>query len=904
MSVKAKAHSSAGHIDGKASKAKGTDPEAEVGVDAVGMGSFDPFQILSSFVLNLIEAHVPPVKHALDVVTVNEGAARQQAELWTSGLPGELMDQHGEMATVAAGVAANWTSSGDDTAASVEFLARHMALQELIRAVCKGCEGVGWLIGKATDLMVKVRDKIKQWVSELFAKIMERAAMALATSWIPGVDVATTAEFVIESAIRIANFLQDAYDLFTRVKDALNTAQQVMADLKDGIDQIHDILGAMGVDVPALTTLSKGVEAISAPINKAAEFANQVDDKIAPTAAALDQAAGSVDEFKAHKPDLKRPKGGHGGAGSESHDGHGGGEHGGKDHTPMQGPHSGHEGNTPHGSGGGTQHSGTSGGAGGNAPIGIMPKSPGGSHSGGGLGGIGGASKPLPHVDGKPVNPHQFAAMANHGKSGSATGGSQHGGTGATHGGAGTQHGGTGATHGGAGTTHGGAGTTQQGGTGAQHSGAGSQHSGAGLSAGSQHSGAGAATGSMSAAPVAEKQGTGTSGGPQHVSANAGGAAPSQGGQQHGGVQHSGANAGTQGGAPHAGANTGGGSGATGAGSSATSGSTSGDHGSKPHHAESKTAGGSEQTKPSATDPKHTGGTQQHHDEKRTTGAQDAKHTADPKHTGAQDVKHHDEKHAGATPQHHDEKHATSGQDAKHTGAGQQPVDHHATQQATHWQDSIHSGQQHGGDWDRRHDDPDEHKFRTHGQDYGQPLDQHGTAPDYPHRTDENARTHDLIRDHGAPWGRDEHGNPLDKNEYDRRYSEPPVPGENWEHPHYPPNAGAVPGTRVEYHSMDAFRRDYGSQLDRIGHPGGEYLGLRPEGVPASFEQRGLPVSSLGKPYHEYEFSGTSLPSNWKIEVSEIAPAFGREGGGTQVVVKNHLGNPVSVNDLKEMGIL
>jgi hypothetical protein len=41
-----------------------------------------------------------------------------------------------------------------------------------------------------------------------------------------------------------------------------------------------------------------------------------------------------------------------------------------------------------------------------------------------------------------------------------------------------------------------------------------------------------------------------------------------------------------------------------------------------------------------------------------------------------------------------------------------------------------------------------------------------------------------------------------------------------------------------------------------------------------------------------------TLPEGWSVEVSEIAPAFGRDGGGMQLVVFNSAGRPVSVENL------
>lgn len=164
-----------------------------------------------------------------------------------------------------------------------------------------------------------------------------------------------------------------------------------------------------------------------------------------------------------------------------------------------------------------------------------------------------------------------------------------------------------------------------------------------------------------------------------------------------------------------------------------------------------------------------------------------------------------------------------------------------------------------------------------------------------------------LIDDPDAPWGRNSDGVPLTKSEYESLFNKVGPEGQEWQN--YPSNAGAAPGTRVLYDSMEAFRRDFGAQGDGLAHVDrlrkidGEYLGLMPDGVPATFEQRLLPIYNLTQPYHQYLLSG-ELPTGWRVEVSEVAPAFAREGGGIQVLVLDTLDRPVTVSTLKEIGLL
>lgn len=117
--------------------------------------------------------------------------------------------------------------------------------------------------------------------------------------------------------------------------------------------------------------------------------------------------------------------------------------------------------------------------------------------------------------------------------------------------------------------------------------------------------------------------------------------------------------------------------------------------------------------------------------------------------------------------------------------------------------------------------------------------------------------------------------------------------------PRYPGNDGAVSGSFVEYTTADSFARDYGSQIDRLGDPSGGFLSL-PD---TPFEQRSLPPSNLRAPYSVYELTG-DLPAGARIEVSEVAPAFGRPGGGMQVRVLDSFDEVMTVDQMIDEGIV
>jgi len=75
----------------------------------------------------------------------------------------------------------------------------------------------------------------------------------------------------------------------------------------------------------------------------------------------------------------------------------------------------------------------------------------------------------------------------------------------------------------------------------------------------------------------------------------------------------------------------------------------------------------------------------------------------------------------------------------------------------------------------------------------------------------------------------------------------------------------------------------------------------QPDGTP--FEARALPPDSLGKPYLRMRLTG-ELPEGWRIEVAEVGPAFGRDGGGLQIRVLDANHQAMRMYQLEEQGIV
>lgn len=119
----------------------------------------------------------------------------------------------------------------------------------------------------------------------------------------------------------------------------------------------------------------------------------------------------------------------------------------------------------------------------------------------------------------------------------------------------------------------------------------------------------------------------------------------------------------------------------------------------------------------------------------------------------------------------------------------------------------------------------------------------------------------------------------------------------------WPPNDGYA-GDPTIYSSVEDYVRDFGGDVDRIGHPAGNYLGAIEDGTPASFEERSLQPSSVNDYYYQYEFTGEQLPEGWTIKSGKVAGWGQQPGGATQLQVLGDDGKPVSVQDLLDKGVL
>ena len=119
----------------------------------------------------------------------------------------------------------------------------------------------------------------------------------------------------------------------------------------------------------------------------------------------------------------------------------------------------------------------------------------------------------------------------------------------------------------------------------------------------------------------------------------------------------------------------------------------------------------------------------------------------------------------------------------------------------------------------------------------------------------------------------------------------------------WPPNDGYA-GEPTVYSSVEEYIRDFGGDVDRIGHPDGNFLGVIEDGHPASFEEPSLRPDSVNDHYYQYEFTGQQLPEGWTIKSGKVAPWGQQPGGATQLQIVDQNGEAVRVSRLIKDHIL
>ena len=158
--------------------------------------------------------------------------------------------------------------------------------------------------------------------------------------------------------------------------------------------------------------------------------------------------------------------------------------------------------------------------------------------------------------------------------------------------------------------------------------------------------------------------------------------------------------------------------------------------------------------------------------------------------------------------------------------------------------------------------------------------------------------------DPNAPFGyHPETRNPMTRTEWESRNVDvnpknPSDPGQM----HWSPNDGSVIGTRVRFTDLGEFQRVFSNlPIDRVGGKGGSYMGI---GGGTINERALAPNQVQQSQYQEVHFvEGATLPEGWSLEISLIGEAYGLDGGGLQLVIRDGAGEGVKLNHPAVEGI-
>lgn len=209
-----------------------------------------------------------------------------------------------------------------------------------------------------------------------------------------------------------------------------------------------------------------------------------------------------------------------------------------------------------------------------------------------------------------------------------------------------------------------------------------------------------------------------------------------------------------------------------------------------------------------------------------------------------------------------------------------------------HGWDHFHSAASSGPGWVRAPDDPPLAGAPPHG-DPRRDWDP-CRAAFKPKKVDPSAQP--LRRDPTAPYGRvGPGGDRYTRWQYAKRFHIKGPVGKAW-----PPNEGAVLGTKLDYTDAVQFVYDFGDRIDRFGFPSGKYFALMENGSSASYEARAIHYESIYKPLERYTLVPGNLPSGWKIRVMDTAYALGQAGGSAGLVFFDENGAPQTVTTLAD----
>ena len=189
-----------------------------------------------------------------------------------------------------------------------------------------------------------------------------------------------------------------------------------------------------------------------------------------------------------------------------------------------------------------------------------------------------------------------------------------------------------------------------------------------------------------------------------------------------------------------------------------------------------------------------------------------------------------------------------------------------------------------------RFDGPPERMFEWDPPDGSQrPLDKQMENPSF------SPSNRDIVDgDYDVLGGRDTPKEFLDEFYKDTGNKDYP---KDWDWENAAPNEGRVPGTERLLDPGDL------PEIDRIGGPGGEYFGRDGDAM----SERSLPPDRLNFPRNSWEINAehpSIKDGSIRIEESEVAPAFGQDGGGLQYRFLDENGDAIKQGDLAKDGII
>ncbi|MDY6214258.1 MAG: glycohydrolase toxin TNT-related protein [Schaalia hyovaginalis] len=176
---------------------------------------------------------------------------------------------------------------------------------------------------------------------------------------------------------------------------------------------------------------------------------------------------------------------------------------------------------------------------------------------------------------------------------------------------------------------------------------------------------------------------------------------------------------------------------------------------------------------------------------------------------------------------------------------------------------------------------------------------------DYSHGRIDGVTPGDLVKDPRHFFGTHPDGSPKSFFDWVRDFADPESYRARW--PQDEPGKvfdGMVDDGTVQHHiSIEDYRSQFGSTIDRIGNPGGSYFGAIDDGRIASFEERAIAPSSIHESYYQYEIADGPLPEGITVTTGTVAPWHGAPGGARQLQFFEN-GEPLNADQLVRRGIL